>query len=382
MREVASILHAWRNAGPACEQMLLATVVDVKGSAYRRPGARMLVTRDGGRVGSVSGGCLEADVVKRGWWQTESTGATVLIYDTTAEADAVWELGLGCNGQVRILLERVSRPETAAMLGLMERWEAARTPAVMATVIAAPENNEDALGARLFVTAADIDGSLLRTSLGPAIESAALQVLASARSRVVAFSQPGGTVEVFFEIITPALPVVIFGAGFDAVPLVQAAHQQGWHITVTDARPSYAVRNRFPFADQVLLTDPRNLLKGVSLGPESAAVVMNHSYAVDRELLGLLAPMNLQYLGLLGPRARAEQMMAELGIASPPTCLHAPIGLDLGADTPEGIGLSIVAEIQACVAGRAGGKLRERNLPIYAGDAPVHRAAVVTRAVA
>ena len=380
MREVASILHAWRNAGPACEQMLLAMVVDVKGSAYRRPGARMLVTRDGGRVGSVSGGCLEADIIKRGWWQTETTGATVLVYDTTAEADTVWELGLGCTGQVRILLERVTRPETAAMLQLMDEWEATRTAVVMATVIATHGPRGEALGNRLFVTSEGTGGSLLHTPLGPAVESAARQVLASGKSRVIVLDHENGAVEVFFEMITPALPIVIFGAGFDAVPLVLAAHQQGWHITVADARPSYALRNRFPLADQVLLTEPRDLLKGIPLGPESAAVVMNHSYAVDRELLGLLAPMNLRYLGLLGPRARAEQMLSELGMTSTPACLHAPIGLDIGADTPEGIGLSIAAEIQACVAGRSGGKLRERNLPIYAGELPVRSAASATRA--
>jgi len=368
MREIASILQAWRRTDFTLEKMLLATVVDVTGSAYRRAGARMLIRSDGGRVGSVSGGCLEADVILKGWWRTEGHQASVLTYDTQGDADAIRELGLGCNGRVRILLERVNSLDATDMLRFLDTCESGREPAVVATVISAPDDASVAVGARLLLTGAELSGSLTRTRFGAAAKAFARDALAAGKSRVVVIPSEGGPVEVFVEAISPALPLVIFGGGHDALPLVQAAKHLGWHVTVADARPSYAQQHRFPMADAVVLTEPGDLFKGVKFGGETVAVVMNHSYAVDREILSGLLRLGTGYVGLLGPRARAQQMLAELDISDAPDCLHAPVGLDIGADTPEGISLSIVAEIQAAVAGRRGGMLRERMAPIYSAE--------------
>src|SRR5947199_4670915 len=128
MKELSSILEAWRRREGLPDTSILATVVDVKGSAYRRPGARMLITPDGKRIGSVSGGCLEGDIVKKAWWWTESGESTVRVYDTSADEDTVWELGLGCNGEVRILLERLDNPEAQELFRFLNECERERSP--------------------------------------------------------------------------------------------------------------------------------------------------------------------------------------------------------------------------------------------------------------
>lgn len=199
---------------------------------------------------------------------------------------------------------------------------------------------------------------VLRFSLTP--ERLSLQT-----SCILSLNSENGPVEIFVEVIAPSLSLVIFGAGYDAVPLVRLAKEIGWHVTIADGRPAYAQQHRFPLADEIVLTQPDDLLKGVRLHSASAVVVMNHSYATDREILKQLLSYSVVYVGILGPRKRTEKMLAEIGVCHLPECFHAPIGLDIGADTPEGISLSIAAEIQAVVAGRQGGKLRHRQGPIY-----------------
>jgi xanthine dehydrogenase accessory factor len=371
MKELSSILEAWRQPEGVPETAILATVVDVKGSAYRRPGARMLITPDGKRIGSVSGGCLEGDIVRKAWWWTESGEASVRVYDTTADEDAVWELGLGCNGEVRVLLERLYNAETRELFRFLDECERERSAAVVATVIATTERCLVPIGSRLFLTGEQrASGWLMESTLGPTVRASAQEALASRKSRTVMF----GDFEVFVEFIAPALPLLIFGAGQDAMPLARVAKELGWHVTIADGRPAYAQRRRFPSADEVLLTEPGDLLKNVPLDSTSAAVIMNHSYAVDRELVRLLLSYPLRYIGVLGPRARTENMLAELGVTELPECFHAPLGLDIGAETPEGISLSIAAEIQAAVAAREGGKLRDRKAPIYQREEHTERA--------
>ncbi|MDB6124856.1 MAG: xanthine and dehydrogenase maturation factor, XdhC/CoxF family, partial [Pedosphaera sp.] len=181
-----------------------------------------------------------------------------------------------------------------------------------------------------------------------------------------------GNADIFAEMVHSPMPLVICGAGYDAQPMVRLAKELGFHVTVVDGRPAYATAARFPEADAVVLAPTEGMPGELDLGERTAAVIMSHNYLRDRNFLKTLLPVPLGYLGLMGPRKRAEQMLAELrteGVVANESqlrTLHNPVGLDIGADTPEQIALAIVAEIQAVMAGHAGGLLREKKGPIHA----------------
>jgi len=393
MRELAAILDAWRdlrcNDGDAADAVL-ATVVHVTGSAYRRPGARMLIVPDGQRIGCVSGGCLEGEIARKAWWFTESGAPVVHVYDTTSEDETVWEFGLGCNGVVHVMLERVNTPGASQLLGFLEKHRVARTPAVAATVVRTGDRSGIQTGDRLLFDDPSVrpraprqGRSVAGSVAGSAIESQVMVHAAAAfrekRSRLAHI----GATDVFVEWVGPPLSLVIFGAGHDAIPLVSFAAQLGWNVTVVDARQAYARPERFPGADRVVTLRAGDPLRNIVIDPETSVVMMTHNYPLDLLLLPHILPLRPKYLGLLGPRGRGERLFADLGL-SQPACVHAPAGLDAGCDSPEAIALSIVAEIQAELNSRPGGKLRYRHEPIHsaaheAGDPATAKSAEAVR---
>ena len=362
MKELQDILRAYGDVAARGEAAALATVVQVAGSSYRRPGARMLVTQAGRLAGSVSGGCLESDVVQQAQRVIGSGEAVLVTYDTTDDGDIVYGVGLGCRGVIHIVIERLT-PEFAEFLtGLMRD----RTRGVLATVFRAEGLP---VGSRLCLR----DGwpprhDLAEGDLADRVREDAREVLHSGVSRVQSY----GPTDVFVEVLEPPVPFVIFGAGPDAAPLVRLAKELGWHVTVVDERPALADPARFPLADAVLACPPESIAERVGLDARTVAVLTTHNYLEDLRLLETLLPSPARYLGVLGPKRRAKQMLADLGKQGvTPTAgqlrrLHSPAGLDIGADTPEGIALAIVAEISAVLAGRGGGLLRDRTGPIYA----------------
>jgi xanthine/CO dehydrogenase XdhC/CoxF family maturation factor len=185
------------------------------------------------------------------------------------------------------------------------------------------------------------------------------------------FQSPTGEADVLLEYHPSPVSLVVFGGGPDAVPLVRLAKTLGWQVTVVDARVAAASRVRFPEADTVIVCGPEEVRLHVPLTSHSIAVVMTHNYRRDLTLLQMLLPSPVRYLGLLGARARAERLLRDLSrtglVASPEQLrrIHAPAGLDLGAEGPEEIALAIVAEIKATLACRPAGPLRERSGPIH-----------------
>lgn len=310
----------------------------------------MLLCPDGRRIGSVSGGCLEGDLARKAWWLTESGKPVLRTYDTTSGEDAIWEFGLGCNGVVDVLLERLEWEPTKEAFEFLDGCRRGQASGWMATVI-----RGEKAGERLWLRE-DLGGPLQGTLLGEELEP----LLRQGISRV-AWLQSS---EVFIEHIAPPQRLIVFGAGHDAVPLVSNAKLLGWHVTVADGRPGYAALDRFPLADAVRTIVSADPLNGLELPPEAAAVLMTHNYPQDRQLLERLLPLPLRYIGVLGPRARTERLLMELNVQAQDN-LHAPVGLDIGADTPEAIALAITAEITAVMAARPGAMLRDRDGPIY-----------------
>lgn len=346
MNETQAIVAATQQAEHDGKIAVLATVVDVEGSSYRRPGARMLVTDDGWQAGSISGGCLEGDIVKRGLWLTQN-GPALVTYDTTDDDDILFGVGLGCRGVVSVFLERVTADSVplAFLADCLKR----RASGVLATAFAG-----DGFGAHFT------------SGQGGDMAAMMQDVLASGQSA----TQTVGGSRVFFEVVRPPVPLVVFGAGHDAMPLVAFAKNLGWHVSVVDGRPSYANSSRFPAADSVLLCLPEAVGQ-IPVDSDTLAVVMTHNYLTDLALLKTLLPSPARYLGLLGPKRRAEQLLADLRednvtwTEAQGARLHAPVGLDIGADTPESVALAMLAEMQAALANRGGGNLCERDAPIH-----------------
>lgn len=336
MSELKQILDLARRANAAKEDLCLATVVGIEGSAYRRPGARMLLTAPGLRAGTVSGGCLEGEIAKKAWWLTEK-GPALQRYTSFFDDDGDMPYGLGCGGTVIVQIER-GEP-AAACLGALRRSVEDRLPSV---IVSAADG--DAPGTLLILRD---DGSVdWQHHEDAAALELAREVLAARSSRC----EPGW----FAEYINPPQALWIFGAGDDAQPLVEFAAALGWHVIVADGRSQLLRHERFPQAAQVIT------LGNALGGPQAndAAVIMTHSYEQDREALRALLPLGIRYLGILGPRARTGRLAGEIAPAlglSSEACLarlHSPVGLDLGGHSPATIALSVVAEIQALLAGR------------------------------
>jgi xanthine/CO dehydrogenase XdhC/CoxF family maturation factor len=348
---------------------VLATLVKVEGSSYRRPGARMLLMPDGRRAGSISGGCLEDDVISHAR-QVLATGRPAEVtYDTTTENDLVWGVGLGCQGVVHVLVEKL-RSQPAWADALRENIRR-RAPTELAVVWRSPDPSQ--LGTRLAAELAAppeliLSGGRARPSSTGFQPATITQAGMPAPPPKPLSSQ---NTEVFCQIIAPPTALVIFGAGDDAQPLVQFANALGWQVTVVDPRPALATPARFPEADTTVIARPEEVAARVALGNDSLAVIMTHHYRHDLPLLRVLLPRPLAFLGLLGPKKRSEKILSDLaaeGFAVTPEMrahLHAPVGLDLGANDAAEVALAILAEMQAVLAGRDGRPLRDRVHPIH-----------------
>lgn len=334
---------------------VLATVVATAGSTYRKAGARMLIEPDGRLTGLLSGGCLETDLREHALAALAANSARVVEYDMRSDDDLVFGVGAGCEGAMRILIEPAA-PGGAAVDALQAAGAAlaAGTPAALAVVHTGPAA---ALGTRSWPPAA-------RRPLGTELEAACSTVIATEDSQHLRWNARAEPHEAWIQYLAPAPSVLVCGAGPDAEPLVAQLRALRFAVTVADHRAAYADPGRFRGAT-VSLGPAAELATRIDLGRHYAAVVMSHHLASDAAYLAALAASSIEYIGLLGPRPRRERLMAELGAAAAalPSRLHGPVGLDIGAVTPEGIALAIAAELHAAAAARPG---RPRAHPIAA----------------
>ncbi len=367
MRELQDVLAALREARRRGEQAALATVVGVRGSTYRREGARLFIGASGRTVGSVSGGCLEGDIQVVAEEVLRDGRPRLLHYDLTADDDAVWGLGLGCNGVIDVLLEKVGAEEPGAEAYLARAVE--QEVALAVVTVVGPEG-ADLLARRLVVEEdGRVTGSFERASLDGAARALGELALASERP----LRQPAEGYELLAEPIQPPPRLVVCGAGHDAVPLVRMAAELGFRPVVVDRREKFLHRDRFPEAYAFVHAEFPDAARAVRPDRRTCVVVMTHNYVHDRDLLRSFLTHDPfpAYLGVLGPRQRTHQILQELAQGGlVPTDeqrrrLFAPVGLDIGAEGPEQIALAILAEVLAARTGRQGGFLRDRPARIH-----------------
>jgi xanthine/CO dehydrogenase XdhC/CoxF family maturation factor len=326
------------------EPGVLATIVTTAGSTYRKSGARMLIRPDGSYIGLLSGGCLEADLSGHASKVQKDSVPRSVEYDMRGPDDLLFGIGAGCEGAMRVLLEPAGAGRLAATA------LAAAAPAINAgrpTVLIVVHHSADlALGT--YAAAAGAPES----ELPPALLAAAQEAIVSASSRSVEIDLAKGCTRALVHYIAAAPHLLICGAGPDAEPVVSTASTLGWRVTVVDHRPAYAQGARFPGA-RVILGDASQLCRLVNPAECHAAIVMSHHLASDTAYLRSLAEADAPgYIGLLGPAARRRRLAAEIGPLTERLRgrLRGPVGLNIGAVTPEGIALAIIAQIHAWIA--------------------------------
>ena len=367
MKDIQTILEAYQAVRSNSSAFALATVVKVEGSAYRRPGARMLVTQDGRRFGSLSGGCLEADVAAHAVQAVANGSQTILRYDpNSSNGDVILETG--CKGAIEILVEPGTNPDVARSLDFLIHLSEARKTGLIATVVGAEHTNAFQLGDRLLAAEhGSYSGALAHPPLAAVIVEEAAAMGTEEKTRSTSYPTAEGTVHILLERRVPPIALLLCGSGHDTLPLARIAAALGWPVTVADPNSSALTTERYPDAHAILPVRPECLPAKIAIDDRTVAVFMTHNYALDLEWFRQLLPSKIAYIGVLGPRRRWMQIQHDLTVGGhiPPDCdlarVYSPAGLDIGSETPEEIAVAIVAEIQAVMSGRAGGFLRGRE---------------------
>jgi xanthine/CO dehydrogenase XdhC/CoxF family maturation factor len=357
--ELGPLLPLFERERTAGRSMALGVLVRTQGSTYRKPGAMLLMAADGGYAGLISGGCLEGDLGERARAVIETGRAALVSYDLRNSDDLVWGLGLGCEGAMHILLLRVGPREDWQPLTHLSAALAAHAP----TAIGVVTESEDAtipVGALLLPQDSEVSARVLPRSLCSGASAALLEphvlaALAGAPHSAAVGRLEGAGARWRMLLLPLCLPprLLLLGAGPDALPVVDFAARLHWRLTLVDHRSAYAVPAHFPLAERVLLARPEELAQTLDLSPFAAAVVMSHHLPSDLEYLRVLSASAMPYIGLLGPPARREKLLSELGAEAERLRprLRAPVGFNLGGRTPEAIALAIVAEVHAFVHG-------------------------------
>ncbi len=327
MSELSRILDAIEQHRVSGAPMALATIVATTGSTYRHAGARLFIPAEDEPIGNISGGCLEDDVARIGREVIRTTQPRLASFDLTADEDAVWGYGLGCNGSFEVFVEPTSGALAAAEALRHDRG-------LLTTVITGPHAGTH----RFQADAPGFDAARL-------VEEDGERVLQ--------------------EPILPPMRLIVGGAGHDAIPLVRQGAELGWRVTVADVRRALLDPERFPGAGDFCDADPDGAAAAMQPDARTAVVLMSHNYLRDIAYLGSFLGSEVAYLGVLGPRGRTVQMLGELGQSQALDRLYAPAGLDIGAEGPEEVARAIVAEILAVTRGRFGGPLRDRRRPIH-----------------
>lgn len=371
MKEFKTILKTYQETDLKARKVALATVVQVKGSSYRSPGARMLMLDNGRWVGSISGGCLEGDALRKAKKVIMSNTAQTVTYDTTNDEDNQLGIGLGCNGIIDILIEPIDPDQENNPINQIQSLLNFKNYGVVASVFAASDTSDIRVGEKCILQP---DGEFLCTneSLKKLVESDLCKVLENKKSIITNYKED--KIEVFFEIIQPGIDLLIFGGGFDAKPVTELANVLGWNVTVTDECVAHLIPINFPKADNMVSCQRDFVAKEFNITPFTAIVLMSHNLNYDKEVLMQIVESDAAYIGILGPKKRAEKLIDHLNENNVEVTaellhkLHYPIGLDIGAETPDEIAISIVGEIQAKFSNRNGGFLKYRKGSIHHKD--------------
>ncbi|MBK7870521.1 MAG: XdhC family protein [Saprospiraceae bacterium] len=371
MKEIKDIIQSFDEAKKQGKRTALATVVHVDGSSYRRPGARMLITEEGYLTGAISGGCLEGDALRKALLVMSQQRSMLVTYDTMDDDDAKMGLGLGCNGIIQVLIEPIDIHDPNNPIELLKLIAAKRQKAVLITLFSLENKKAPQPGTCLLLR----EGERIERNdiiLKDILIQDGMQILGSKQSIFRAYHSENQHLTAFIELVEPTVSLVIMGAGNDVIPVVEMADILGWETTVIDGRANYAKQERFTPSCQVLVAKPENVISQIVIDERTFFLLMTHNYNYDIAMLHQLTQKNVTYIGMLGPKKKLVRMLGELeeqGIQlteAQRSRIHSPVGLDIGAETPEEIALSIISEIKAILSGKQGLFLTKNQGTIHA----------------
>lgn len=368
--------ECWNNGKSA----VLATIIDTQGSTYRGIGAQSLILEDGSIIGTLSGGCVEGDIYEHALDVMKKGIPRTLNYDFRGHGDLLWGLGVGCDGSLTILLTPFNPTEHSLqaekMLNAFRLRLTSPDSFSIVTVIQSDNDNKLSPGTEWILSNKNNeDPEVLKRMQG--IFEIASKYRSTDRAGLVygeVLLHDGETIRVqcFIQSVKRIPRLIIFGAGPDAIPLVQGANLMQWHVTLVDHRPGFATKERFPGADQVIIPPLGEFPRDLELNEDAQIVIMTHHFEQDQLFLKEILPRRVSYLGILGPRSRTEKLLQgikeegeriETGLMKN---LYSPIGLDIGAETPEEIAFSILSEMVCTRTKRSGMPLRQRKGHIHA----------------
>lgn len=372
MKEFLQIIQAYEKSKSRNQKVALATVVKVDGSAYRRPGARMLVTEEGELTGAISGGCLEGDALRKAQSVIFQQQSRVVTYDTTDEDDQKFGVGLGCNGIIQVLIEPIDFNDKENPVELLKIAFDKRQSSTLITIFSLKHSLSEQIGTKILFKGESIHGSRAK------IENALLNQIQEEYSYIndnqlnkIKQYPEIDDVFVFYESIKPPIQLFLFGAGNDTIPLTKMAAILGWKIQLMDGRKNQATKERFPDATTIITGSPSEVIQQIQPDSNSVALLMTHNFDYELEVLNHLIIYDLPYIGILGPKKKAEKLISRLsekGVHVKIENLFAPTGLNLGAEGSEEIALSVLAEIKAVLNNKAPIFLRDKTGPIHEGE--------------
>lgn len=371
MKEIKAIVAAYEEADKTTVNLALATVVRVEGSSYRRTGARMLVMDNGVWVGGISGGCLEGDALKRSQMAIKNAQSTLITYDTTEDDPYQIGVGLGCNGVIDVLFTPLAINDKNNPVEILKACvKASRDTHVLLTVTGLSGQWQSIKTGDVisYNGVADLD---VFEDVSVDLQRSISDQLSTGHSAPHKFElTENRQLELFIEILPPEIHIVLIGHQYDVYPLSRLIREMGWRLTVV-ANPQKVNAHIIAIADEVVA--PANF-SNILIDAHTAIMLMAHDYNTDKYNLLKALTTQSPYIGMLGPRIRSEKIIRELADEGYPIAssdrdrIHAPVGLDIGAVTPEEIALSFLAEVKASLSGRDGSYLRLRQTTIHQRD--------------
>ncbi len=360
---IPALLEFYRNNRNE-ESLVLATIIATEGSTYRKPGAMMLISAAGSFEGMISGGCLEGDLLHHAAKVFASGRAEFVTYDMHAGKDLVWSLGLGCDGVIHLMLQRLDRKDDFGFFRQLDTSQQARCASLLA--LTTQEVPGLACGAFAMICHQTLQqGASWPSALNPIgvpLLQSGLQAISEPwpewRVNNITQTCEGSPVDVIQLNIPARTRVLICGAGPDAVPVARALRELDWEAVIVDHRPAFVKAERFPAGCEVTRSRPEKLADTVDLCDLDAVVIMSHHLESDAAYLASLHGLDIPYVGVLGPRARRDRLCAMTEWNGRP--VKGPIGLDIGAELPQAIALSVAAEIHADLNHRDGRSLTDK----------------------
>ncbi|MBW3468041.1 XdhC family protein [Arthrospiribacter ruber] len=366
MKEISQIIATYQRYKEQQKKIALATVVKVDGSAYRRPGARMLVSEDGELTGAISGGCLEGDALRKAQSVIFQQKSMIVTYDTTDEDDQKFGIGLGCNGIIQVLIEPIDYLDEYNPVELLKTASKDRKHKILVTVFSLLQSRAEQIGTKLLFSGGNYIGN--KNNIPQNILNQILK-----NSSYISDIQYNKIFEyeehfLFLESIKPPLRLLLFGAGNDTVPLAKMASLLGWELNLYDGRSSHATKERFPSANKISVGSAAEICHEIPYDENTVALLMTHNFEYEIEVLKHIKGLNLPYIGILGPKKKKLKMIERLeseGIKIQDDNIYGPSGLDLGAEGSEEIALSILSEVKAVLSRKNAGFLRDKQGPIH-----------------